>query len=144
MYWIFSTLHKSIVIIVVCHIIKRVFQTAAGQFCHLPVQILLEVVEKAVKMVQCAVDVRKFELASQTIIIQKPGGRLPFGGRVEDPVHDKIAEHLVQGIFPTESGMFLVIIHEGINFQKAVYGFREFIPVIQETVVSSGIVSRRF
>ena len=60
-------------------------------------------------MIQCAVDVRKFDTRFSN---HNNSGSLAaasqFGGRVEDPVHDKIAEHLVQGIFPTESGMFLV------------------------------------
>lgn len=95
--------------IVVRHIIKGVFQASASQLCHFPMQVLLKIIEKVVKLIQSPVDIGEFKLTLQAVIIQKSGGRFPLGGRIEDPVYNKIAENLIQGIFSAEPGTFLAV-----------------------------------
>ena len=121
--------------IVVCHVIKGVFQTSVSQPRHFPMQVLLKLIEKVVKLIQCPVDIGEFELTLQPVIIQKPGGRFPLGGRIEDPVYDEVAENFIQGVFPTEPGTFLIVCDKRVNPQEMVHGLRKFITIVQEAVV---------
>ena len=104
------------------------------QVFHFFIDVGLQLIEKTIKAVQDPINIRKLPFALQPVVIQQPGGGVPFRRRIEDAVDHQVTEDLIQRIRTPETAPFLILDDKGVNPQKPVHGFQEVIAVVEEAV----------